>query len=95
MADWTYTHIAAAPLIGTQILSGPGQLHSVVINSKGGSSNLLTLYDTTGSGTCSTIAIIDTTSAVGDFQYEVSLIRGLLAFSAAGTGADITVVTGG
>jgi len=91
--SYTYRQVAATQGgTGTQVTTGPCLLHSVVINSKGASSNLLTLYDTVGgTATCSTIAIIDTTASVGTLLYDIAVTRGLLAYSNAGTGANYTV----
>jgi hypothetical protein len=96
MPDWNYVHVAATQGgTGTQVLTGPAHLYAIVLNSKGASSNTLSLFDTTGgSATCSTIGIIDTTTVVGDIRYEIHLARGLLVYSNTGTGADLTVVYG-
>lgn len=82
-------HIAANST-GALIKTGRGQLGEVTINTKGATSNLLTLYD--GLSTAGTvIAIIDTTIAVGTFLYDVRFETGLYYVLAAGTAADLTI----
>lgn len=74
----------------TVIKSGPGVLASVTINTKGASSNTLTVYDNTaGSGTV--IAVIDTTTALGTIPYDIIYNTGLTIVLATGTAADVTV----
>lgn len=86
----TYAHMNSN---ATNVIKrSPGNLASVTINTKGATSNLLTLYDgLDSSGTV--IAVIDTTANVGfvDFAGLVFQI-GLTAILAAGTAADVTVV---
>lgn len=70
--------------------SGAGFLHTLAINTKGATSNTLTLYDsTTGSGTV--IAVIDTTVTPTYWLYDICFNTGLTIVSASGTGADYTV----
>lgn len=67
----------------------PGVLGHVVINTKGASANVLTLYDNTAaSGTV--IAVIDTTDSTPR-EYNLSLQKGLTAVLATGTAADVTI----
>lgn len=74
----------------TAVKSGAGFLHAVTINTKGASSNVLTLYDNTAaSGTV--IATIDTTSASVTLTYDSAFSTGLTAVTATGTAADITI----
>ena len=82
-------HIAANSA-GDVIKTGRWQLGEVTINTKGATSNILTLYDglTTG-GTV--IGIIDTTVAVGTFLYDVRFETGLFYVLACGTAADLTI----
>lgn len=81
----------AAGTATTTVKTGAGTLVRIVINTKGAASNTLTVYDnTTNSGT--KIAIIDTTAAVGNFEYGVACAIGITCASATGTGADYTVV---
>lgn len=84
-----YKHIAAGTTT-TTVKSGAGYLHLITINTKGASSNTLTVYDNTaGSGTV--IAVIDTTVAPGPFGFNCTFQTGLTLVSATGTGADLTV----
>lgn len=84
-----YTHIAANG--ETNVFSGRGKLKKVVINSKGASSNVLTLYDNPDNAG-QVIGVIDTTDAVGTLEYDIDLKQGLTAVLATGTAADITLV---
>jgi len=61
-------------------------LHTVCINSKGASSNTLTLADANG-----TFAVIDTTSNVGFLLYDRQCSGQLTATLATGTAADVTI----
>ena len=76
----------------TAVKSSAGVLRRIVINTKGSSSNTLTIYDnTSGSGT--TIGIIDTANGVsGHFEYGVNFSTGLTIVTANGTAADVTVI---
>jgi len=94
-AEYNYTHISTnttttifTPQTGNQ--ASYALLHSVSINSKGASSNTVTIYDNTaGSGTV--IAIIDGTSAQTTLFFDVRCYTGLTIVTATGTPADITV----
>ena len=57
----TYKNISALAAT-TVIKSGPGTLIRVCINTKGGSSNVLTLYDNASAASGTKIATIDTTT---------------------------------
>jgi hypothetical protein len=83
-----YSHQNA---LGTTVVkSGAGLLHSICINTKGATSNTVTVYDNTAaSGTV--IAVIDTTSQVQTLLYDIGFTVGLTVVLAAGTSADITV----
>ena len=75
----------------TTVVTGPGVLKRIVINTKGASANTATIYDnTTNSGT--KIATMDTTANVGEVNYDVSFVTGLTVATATGTAADLTVV---
>lgn len=81
----SYSHLAANAT--TSIVSGrAGLLHSVTINTKGASSNTLTLSDG-----AATIAVIDTTVAPVTLQYDIAFQSGLTAVMATGTPADVTI----
>lgn len=85
---FNYAHINANGT--TTIKSGPGMLGALSINTKGASSNTITIYDsTTGSGTV--IAVIDSTSQVFTFPFEVNFANGLTVVVASGTAPDITI----
>lgn len=76
----------------TTVKSGAGFLKRVVINQKGGSANLLTLFDNT-SATGSHIAVIDTVNGViGNIDYDVPFTTGLSLSATAGTAPDYTVI---
>lgn len=72
--------------------TGAGILRRAVINTKGATSNVLTIYDGTTTGGA-LIASIDTVNAVGGaFDYELPFTTGLTFQLAGGTAADITVI---
>lgn len=74
----------------TTVKSGPGYLHTVTINTKGATANVLTIYDNTaGSGT--KIATLDTTGGSQTFEFDVGFATGLTIVTATGTAADVTV----
>lgn len=87
----SYVHIAAN---GTTVVSGvPVKLHAVIVNSKGATSNTVTLYDNASAASGNVIAVIDTTSVPGDTNYyNLNTTKGLVAVMANGTAADITIV---
>ena len=86
----SYAHLNSTGT--TTIKSGAGILRRVVVNTRGGITNTLTIYDnTSGSGTV--IAAIDTVNGVlGHFEYNVAFSTGLTVVNATGTSADITVI---
>lgn len=85
----SYSHITANTT--TTIKTGIGILKKIVVNTKGASSNIATVYDnTTGTGTV--IAVIDTTSEIGAMEYDLAFTTGLTIVTATGTPADLTVV---
>lgn len=67
-------------------------LSSVTINTKGATGNTLTIYDGVDAGG-TVIAVIDTTSALGTFLYDLLAFTGLFAVLATGTAADITIAS--
>jgi hypothetical protein len=85
-----YTHISANTT-GVQVGPvGTITLHTVSINTKGATSNLLTIYDgTSTSGTV--VAAYDTTAQVASVNLDVTLQVGMFVVLAAGTAADITL----
>lgn len=83
-------HVAAGTST-TTALTGAGVLHAVCVNTKGASSNLLTVYDSlAASGTV--IGILDDVTFTGCMVYDVGVGIGITVASAAGTGADLTIV---
>lgn len=90
MSRSNYTNVAANSA-GASITTDPGTLKRIVINTKGASSNVLTVYD--GESTSGTkIATIDTTAAVGHIEYACRFSTGLFYVLATGTAADITFI---
>ena len=85
---WNGKHVAAGTAT-TTVKSSAGVLHAIVINTKGASANVLTIYD--GDATGAVIAVIDTTVTFGTLYYDIAFATALTAVSATGTGADFTV----
>jgi hypothetical protein len=86
--SYTYTHINSNT--SATVKSGAGVLYSVAINTKGASSNTITLYDGTSSaGTV--IATIDTTANVQSILYNVAFTTGLYYVVQTGTAGDLTI----
>lgn len=70
--------------------SGMTKLNWVIINTKGASSNVLTLRDGAADGKI--VGVIDTTGGLGSLNYGGMLLsNGLTAVTATGTCADITI----
>lgn len=85
---YNYTNLLANAT--TVIRTGPGVLHNININTKGLSSNVVTIYDNTAaSGT--KIATIDSTVDYGPLNFDVTFATGLTIVIGTGTAADITV----
>ncbi len=83
-----FNHIST--LTTTTVKSGAGFLHTVTINTKGASANVITVYDSlTASGTV--IGVIDGTAGPVTFTYDAAFSIGLTFLTATGTAADITV----
>jgi hypothetical protein len=87
---FTFTHVAAN-IGATNLKNTPAFLHAVSINTKGATSNLLTLYDSVG-GTTLPIAAIDTTALVTTMFFDIATTLGLTYVLAAGTAADLTII---
>ena len=85
----SFAHINANTA-GVQVRLGNGQLHCVSINTKGATSNLLTLYDGTSTGG-TVIGAWDTTVLPGMWELDCAFLTGLFAVLASGTAADITL----
>ncbi len=80
----------AANTVGVAVLAAAGELHRVVINTKGATGNVLTLYDNASAASGTIIAVIDTTDSTPR-QYDVHVANGIYAVLATGTAADITL----
>lgn len=86
---YSFKHLAANAT--TVVKTGSGVVSAVLLNTIGGSSNTLTLYDgLSASGTV--IAIIGTTVAAARFPIGVLFVTGLTVVIATGTAADVTIV---
>ena len=88
-ASSPYLHLNANGT--TTVKSGAGVLRRIVINTRGGLLNTLTIYDNT-TATGAVIAVIDTAAAGGEFGYELDFTTGLTVVLASGTAADITII---
>lgn len=88
----TPIHVAANTAAGGVLVkSGAGTIVAVMINTKGSTSNTLTLYDgTTTAGTV--LAILDTTASLTYLPYNMSYQTGFLYTLLAGTAADLTIM---
>jgi hypothetical protein len=86
MAPWLVSNITTSTT--TVVKTGGGILNSVVVNTKGTTASVVTVYDNTaGSGT--KIATIDSLNQVGGYIYGTQFATGLTIVT---TGApDITV----
>lgn len=70
-------------------------LVAIIINTKGGSSNTATLYDsnsTLGANAELKKAKIDTTAYAGRIDYGIPLYNGIYIVVATGTAADISIL---
>lgn len=87
----SYVHITTNTT--TVVSAVPVSLNAVIVNSKGATSNTVTLYDHASAASGNVIAVIDTTSVPGDTNYyKLKTTKGLVAVTANGTAADITIV---
>ena len=74
---------------GTTIKASQGTLTALMINTKGSTGNVVTIYDSlTASGT--KIATVDTTSSLTYLPYNAAFANGLTITNAVGTSADVT-----
>ena len=87
-ASSSYLHLNANGT--TTVKSGAGVLRRIVINTRGGILNTLTIYDNTAA-TGAVIGAVDTAAAGGAFDYELNFTTGLTVVLAGGTAADITI----
>lgn len=88
-ASSSYLHLNANGT--TTVKSGAGVLRRIVINTRGGILNTLTIYDNT-TATGAVIGVVDTVNAGGAFDYELDFTTGLTVVLAVGTAADITII---
>lgn len=84
--DYKYTHISTATT--TQAFTGNGRLIRVVLNEA--TSGAVTIYDETGSGNSTVVAIIASSTAAQFLDYGVKLTTGLKVITAGAD--DITLV---
>jgi hypothetical protein len=88
-APSSYLHLNANGT--TTAKSGAGVLRRIIINTRGGIVNTLTIYDNTAA-TGAVIGAVDTVNAGGAFDYELDFTTGLTVVLAGGTAADITII---
>ena len=88
-ASSSYLHLNANGT--TTVKSGAGVLRRIVINTRGGIINTLTIYNNT-TATGAVIGAVDTVAAGGAFDYELDFTTGLTVVLAGGTAADITII---
>ena len=88
-ASSSYLHLNANGT--TTAKSGAGVLRRIIINTRGGIVNTLTIYDNTAA-TGAVIGAVDTVNAGGSFDYELDFTTGLTVVLAGGTAADITII---
>lgn len=85
-----YSVLNIATNATTTLKTGPGVLHTIVINTKGGGSTATIFDNTTNSGT--KIATIDTTLSTTSFTYDAAFTIGLTIVTAASvSAADLTI----
>src|SRR5580698_4148931 len=83
-----FVHLAANG--STLAKTGSGILQALVINTPGGSSNIVTIYDGTSAGG-TVIGIYGTTVAAARLPINLQFRIGLFIVVATGTAADLTV----
>lgn len=88
-AQFTTSYIAANGSV--TIKTTAGYLHAITINTKGGNSNTITVYDANSTQT-GTVAVIDSTVVPGTFFYDTQVTTGLTVVTASGTAAAFTVI---
>ena len=67
-------------------------LGGVTVNTKGSGGNTLTIYNGVDA-TAPVLAVLDTTSALGTFLYDLLAINGLFVVLAGGDAADLTIAS--
>jgi len=96
--EFTFTNLAAnatttvyTPQATNQ--SAYGLLHAIVINTKGASANVCTVYNDVTAVAANTIATIDTVNGqIGTIFYDIKCPNGITVVIGTGTAANITVV---
>jgi len=93
-AAYTYKHYTSAnasSTAGTVVKGGYGELGMITINSAT-STGKIKIYDgaTTATSGMPVIAVLDATTPVGTYTYEVSVTQGVVAEMPAGFVGDIT-----
>jgi hypothetical protein len=87
--------------LGTTIIPLPSNprrnlvLVAIVVNTKGASSNLATIYDsnaTIGARVENKIGVLDTVNTTGRIEYGLPIYNGIYIVLSAGTAADLTVI---
>ena len=76
---------------GVTNLVGKFVLVAIVINTKGTSSNTLTIYDS-DSTTENKKGKLDTTASIGRIEYGIPMYKGIYLVTATGTAPDVTVI---
>ena len=77
---------------GNTVVDDSVELVALVINTKGSSSNVVTLYLGTTADPQSKIGTIDSTIDPGRFDYGLPSPTGILVVTATGTAPDITLI---
>lgn len=91
---FSYKHLNSNSATPVLIVDHPCTLAGVVINTKGATANLLTIYDaaaTSATAAGNLIASIDTTAPSGPYAYDLLTISGLTVVLNTGTAADLTI----
>jgi len=88
LTGYSFTNVSTATT--TVVKSGAGVLHAVIVNSLGTIASTLTVYDNTaGSGTV--IAIINSLTLYGTFQYDINFATGCTVVSTGTVAPNFTV----
>lgn len=80
---------------GVTIIPGKFVLVRLIINTKGASSNTVTIYDsntTIGANADQKKGTVDTVNTTGNIELGYPVLNGIYIVSATGTAADITLV---
>lgn len=83
--EYKPTHITTSTT--TQVFSGKGILHSIVVNSTTGTA--INVYDAVSAGT-GTVAVLKSSVVEGVYEYDASIANGLYITS--GAAGDYTVM---